>query len=311
MVISSLVFTSCRKDSFVKGDSQNTNTSGNTYIKILDGPQKSLFLDAKTGTASVDVFNVRKDAANSSTLNLATAVTLTAAPDLITKYNTDNPQADGSPNTYEVLPESIFTPGAGLTKTATGYVMNLNPGDFAKDFKINLNYDQFNFSKKYALAFKITNSDNATTTSTSQNQVIVLISIKNAYDGVYSCVAGTVQRYSAPNVPTVGDALNGSMAGNPDVRISTVNANTVQIDGLAWFGGTSGIAGIANLQATIDPATNLVTMKSLGNATLANIAGAVNKYDPSTKTFTLNFIWNPTANVREVKGLTLTYKGSR
>ena len=310
IVLTSVLISSCRKDDFVDSDSQKPQTSGNTYIKIIDGPEKSLFLDAVAGIGSVNVFNVRRDAANQDALSTASSITLTAAPELITAYNTAHPTSTGVANTYETLPESLYTPGNGLTKIATGYTMALNAGDFAKDFAINLNFGLFDFSKKYALAYKVTNPGNGVTSST-QGQIFVLISVKNAYDGNYASVAGSVQRYSAPGVPTVGDALNGSMAGNPDIVISTVNATTVLISNLRWFGGTGGIGGIDNLQAVIDPATNLVTMKALGNTTLRNIAGTVNKYDPATKTFTLNFEWNPTANAREIKGLVLSYKSAR
>lgn len=305
IVLTSVLLTSCRKDDFVSGDDpQATLTAGKTLVRVFDGPEKTLFLDAISGIGSVSVFNVRREANSQESLNTASSVTLTAAPDLITAYNTAHA------TTYETLPESLFTPGAGLTKISTGYTMALNAGDFAKDFLINLNFGLYDFNKKYALAFKITNPGNGTTSST-QGQVLVLISVKNAYDGNYTSVAGTVQRYTAPGSPTVGDALNGSMAGNPDVVISTVNATTVLISNLKWANNGGGIGGIDNLQAVIDPATNLVTMKALGNTTLKNISGAVNKYDPTTKTFTLNFDWNQTANVREVKGLVLTYKSSR
>lgn len=308
-ILLSTIFVSCRKDKFLD-DTEETKESGTTYVKVLEGPQKSVFLDAMPGIGTINVFNIRKDAASQAMLNTSTKVTLTAAPELIAAYNAANP-VGGVANTYETLPDGIFTAGEGLTKTATGYTLNFNAGDFAKDFKINLNFGLFDFSKKYALAFKITDAENAKVTPSSQKQIIALISVKNAYDGIYACVTGTVQRFSAPGVPTVNDALNGTMAGNPDVTVATVNSTTVLISNLRWFGGTSSIAGIDNLQAIIDPATNLVTMRALGNATLANTPGAVNKYDPATKTFTLNFTWNPTANVRTVTDLTLKYKASR
>ncbi|MCZ4224019.1 DUF1735 domain-containing protein [Pedobacter rhodius] len=309
MVLTSVFVSSCRKDDFVDGDAQETQTSGNTIIKIIDGPEKSLFLDAATGIAPVNVFNIRRDAANAAALNTASSVTLTAAPDLIAAYNTAHPISTGVPNTYETLPESLYTPGAGLTKTSTGYTIALNAGDFAKDFRINLNFGLFDFSKKYALAYKITNPGNGTT-SANQGQIFVLISVKNAYDGIYSQSGGYIQRYTAPGVKEVG-TLSGTLAGNPDLTLTTINATTVEIGNLTWFGGTGGVGGIANLRATIDPATNLVTMSCLGAPTLKNTAGAVNKYDPATKTFTLNFDWNPVTTPRVVSDLVIKYKGSR
>jgi len=304
IVLTSVLITSCRKDDFVSGDDpQATLTAGKTVVRVFDGPEKTLFLDAISGIGSVSVFNVRREANSQESLNTASSVTLTAAPELITAYNTEHE------TTYETLPESLFTSGAGLTKISTGYTMVLNPGDFAKDFLINLNFGLYDFNKKYALAFKITNPGNGTTSST-QGQVLVLISVKNTYDGIYSQLDGYIQRYTAPGVAEVG-TLSGTLAGNPDLTLTTINATTVEIGNLTWFGGTGGVGGIANLRATIDPATNLVTMSCLGAPTLKNTAGAVNKYDPATKTFTLNFDWNPVTTPRVVSNLVIKYKGSR
>jgi hypothetical protein len=123
---------------------------------------------------------------------------------------------------------------------------------------------------------------------------------KNPYDGMYKVIGGQVQRYTAPGAPEVGGSLNGPLAGNQDVTLTTIDANTVEITGLQWAKGSgSGVAGIDNLRATVDPVTNLVTMRSLGNATLTNWSGKVNRYDPATKTFNLAFDWNQTANRRE------------
>ncbi|MCX2472808.1 hypothetical protein OQZ33_00555 [Pedobacter sp. MC2016-05] len=143
-----------------------------------------------------------------------------------------------------------------------------------------------------------------------QKYGMINVGTTGAYDGIYTIGAGSsVQRYSAPNVPTVGDALNGSLEGKPNLTLSAIDANTVQIATLTWATGAA-LAGIDRLQAVIDPATNLVTMKSLTNLTLKNVSGKVNKYDPATKTFTLNFDWNQTTAPRAVS-LVIRYKSDR
>lgn len=196
----------------------------------------------------------------------------------------------------------------GYTFTNTSVV--IKQGTSKATFSIPFKPGQFDFSKQEVLPITIS-SVSSGTISGNFRTILLNVNAKNAYDGVYTPQAGSfVQRYSNPTTPTANDALNGSTASNPDVTLTTVSAYTVQIGNLRWAGGTSGVAGIDNLQVTVDPATNLVTMKSLGNATLANISGSVNKYDPSTKTFTLNFDWNQTANKR-VYSLIIKYKGSR
>ncbi|WP_231427024.1 BT_3987 domain-containing protein [Pedobacter sp. Leaf250] len=296
---------SCRKDAF---EGTETGDSGITHFKVLEGREVKLFFSPFTNIAKTPMFSIRRDAANNADLQQTNTIKLEQNAGIITKYNTDHAE------TYEELPASFYTSSsdAGYTKTATGYNVTFGPGAFSQNFGLNLDGSKWSdVSKKYAVAFRVTDWGGVKKTVATSDTILVLLSIKNAYDGIYSTVAGNVQRYSAPGVPTVGDALNGSLAGNPDVTLSTIGPNAVQISGLTWFGGTSGIAGIDNLQATVNPATNQVTMRALGNATLRNIAGADNKYDPATKTFTLNFEWNPTANARQVTGLVITYKGSR
>lgn len=215
---------------------------------------------------------------------------------LITSYNQQN--------------TATYTPLQTANYTVPSYQVTIPKGQKSADFVINLLGSQFDFNASYALGLKISSVSNGTISGNFGSIVVATIP-KNPYDGIYSMEAGTVQRYSTPTTPTTGDALNGSMAGNPDVTLSSIDANTVQIANLRWAGGTSGIAGIDNLRVRVDPVTNQATVFALGNTTARNIVGAINKYDPATKTFTLNFDWNQTANKREVKGLVIKYSTVR
>ncbi|PZR28962.1 MAG: hypothetical protein DI535_04425 [Citrobacter freundii] len=167
----------------------------------------------------------------------------------------------------------------------------------------------YDFGKSYGLPLKITSASFGKV-STNYGTMIFRIQARNGYDGVYKIISGNVQRYSAPGVPTSGDALNGSLAGNPNLSLVTVDATTVELQNMTWHGGTSGIGGINNTRAKVDPTTNLVTMSSVGNTTLANTLGKDNKYDPATKTYTINFNWNPATTPREVSYV-LQYVGPR
>ncbi|WP_412466680.1 hypothetical protein [Pedobacter sp. KLB.chiD] len=149
---------------------------------------------------------------------------------------------------------------------------------------------------------------------TSKNSWITFnktVSAKNTYDGLCVMQTGSfVQRYSNPTTPTTGDAPNGNTSTNPDVTLTTVGATNLEITNLRWAGGSSGVAGIDNLRLTVNPLTNLFTMSSLGTPTLANVPWPVNKYDPATRTFTLNFDWNQTA-AKRIYGLNIKYSGVR
>lgn len=196
---------------------------------------------------------------------------------------------------------------ASYTLSATQVI--IKAGTSKATFNVALKPSTFSFSISQVLPLTIT-SVSSGVISGNFGTILLGVAPKNAWDGIYAVTAGNIQRYTAPGVPTVNDGLNGSVVGNPDIVFTSLNSTTSAFSNLTWHGG-GGIGGIDNLQAVVDPATNLVTMKALGNTSLRNIPGSVNKYDPATKTFTLNFEWNPTSNRRAVTGLVITYKGIR
>lgn len=172
--------------------------------------------------------------------------------------------------------------------------------------KLSADYD---FDKEYAIPLTI-KSTSVGVVSGNYGSAIYQIAVRNTYDGNYSVEDGVVTRFSSPGNPA-NDALSGSMKGNPDMTLVTINAYTVELGNMKWHGGSSSVAGIDNLRVTVDPVTNKVSVVSLGNSTLTTIAGKDNKYDPTTKTFTLNFIWNPTSAARTIENLVLKYKSPR
>jgi hypothetical protein len=223
---------------------------------------------------------------------------------------------DGAPSdiTVTLSPNAAVATELGYNQLgSTLYTMptsvTIKKGEKSVQFAVKVKTAQFDLTKKNGLAVSITNATYGTISGNNATAVFNL-PVKNKYDGVYKINDGFVQRYSAPSTPTTGDALNGSLKGNPDVSLVTVDANTVEITNLRWAGGSSGVAGIDNLRATIDPVTNAVSMSALGNATVKNRVGMDNRYDPATKTLYLNFDWNQTANKREI-GIEIQFKADR
>jgi hypothetical protein len=251
-----------------------------------------LSVNASSNDTTINLVPIRL--ASPSPASQDVHVTLKLDSTVLKSYNA----ANGT--TYSLPPTSIYT--------IVNNVVTIPAGS-------NIGYLQVKFKSAdflnggLAFPFSISSTDGGAIISGNSNTGVVAVAAKNKYDGIYSVISGFVQRYTAPGTPT-SDALNGSVAGNPDLILSTVGANTVEITGLSWANSGGGVGGIANLQVTVDPVTNLVTMKALGNATLGNWAGHVNKYDPATKTFYLAFIWNPTSNVRTYETV-IKYKGPR
>lgn len=217
-----------------------------------------------------------------------------AAQAVIDQYNTEQSKA------LNAMPASWYT----LSTTS----VVIPKGKKTATFNIAVKTDMIDLTKSYVVPLKLTSPNAAV--SANFGTALFQIGAKNKYDGIYASSSGKIQRYTA-GVPTVNDALNGNIGGNRDITLSTIDANTVQISGHQWANNGGGIGGIDGLQIVIDPATNLVTMKATGNATLTNMPGRINKYDPATKEFTLNFYWAPTGNMREITDWVFKYKGPR
>lgn len=301
VAIGGILLTSC-----VKNDEGKFNASGSTFVKLPQGAEDkvALALDFLPGLQDVVLLDVRRDAPTNAELQKAITVKIKNNPAIVTAYNTAH-----STN-YEPLPTAAYQIDPGNPYSGTEWTVTFNAGDHAKPILIKLDASKLDFSKQYALGFTITDASGAKIADGLESAMIE-VGVKNKYDGLYSVVSGYVQRYTAPGVPESPSTLSGPLAGNPDVALVTVGPNTVEIQGLQWTAGSnSGVAGINNLRATVDPATNSVTMQALGNATLANWAGKENRYDPATQTFYLAFKWNPTANAREYE-IVLKYKGPR
>jgi hypothetical protein len=270
------------------------NTGDNSAAATSTHPGFYADLGALAGGAST-TFHINVEYEGAETAPADITVNLGIDNNLLTKYNTENGTA------YVVPPTSVFA-------LPTSLVIKKGTRTAQTDVKIT-NNSSFDFNKAYAIPVAITSTSNNAPVSSNFGKAVYSFGVRNVWDGIYSISSGTVTRYTAPGAPA-NDALSGSVAGNPDLTLTTVGANTVEISNLKWAGGTSGVGGIDNLRVTVDPATNLVTMSSLGNATLANWPGKVNKYDPATKTFYLAFRWNPTANVREYE-MVIKYKKAR
>ncbi|MGB8193426.1 MAG: DUF1735 domain-containing protein [Chitinophagaceae bacterium] len=299
LAIGGLLFASCTKQA-------DFNSSGETRIKLPQGADEkvALALDFKPGLTDVVLLDVRRDAPTNAELQKAITVKIKDDPAIVTAYNAAHA------TNYIALPAAAYTVDAGNPVAGGIWTVTFNAGDHARPLLIKLDPTKLDLSKQYALGFTITDAGGAKIASGLES-AMVEVGVKNKYDGIYAVISGNVTRYTAPGTVENPSTLNGPLAGNPDVTMTTVGANTVEISGLQWTAGSnSGVGGINNLRATIDPVTNAVTMQALGNLTLTNWAGKDNRYDPATKTFYLAFRWNPTGAVREYQ-IVLQYKGPR
>lgn len=299
-LLAATIFSAC-----IKNKDEELGNAGTDKVKIVEAPRKSLFYSEFSDVKLIHLFSLRRDDASPASASQALSFKVTVSEDSLDAYN------DEHGTTYEPLPDSLYSfVSAGATKSGDVYTFNLGSNVAGAEFSIALNGAKWDIAHKYGMYFIITDPAGKTIASGTK-EVFTTVEVKNIYDGVYSVEKGNVQRYNSPGVPTVGDVLNGDLAGKPTggVSLATVSPTTVELSGFTWANG-NGVAGIDHLQATVDPVTNQVTMKALGNATLKNMPGKENSYDPDSKTFTLNFHWNPAANAREMT-LVLKYSKAR
>lgn len=318
----SLAFSACKKAKVATpmGD------AGQTLVKLLGGGTP-----AATSSKPIDFVNtptkilaveVRRDIPNETELNKVMIVTVKDDTAAVSAWI-----ASVLPATNRAhLPEAWYTVAvAGGVKTGGRggtFTLTFQPGEFSKTIFVTVpNATLMNPSNVYGLGFTVLTADQGGKIST-QKSMIVEIGAKNAYDGIYSVESGFVQRYSGPGPtnPICCDNLTGPLGnGNDDVYLFTTGAYTCgipvsnQVGRLTWSYLTSpnsGVAGIDGISLTVDPSTNFVSSVSAGNATFGNFPGYTCKYIPSTKSFDLNWRWNPTAATRDYQ-IVLKYKGPR
>jgi hypothetical protein len=217
------------------------------------------------------------------------SVTISLNTKAVTDYNAYLlSKTPTSTKTFEILDPSLYTLPSSMTVV-------IPKGERNATLHVKFKTNGFNLGKRLALGFSVTSASSGTVSGNYGTGIFYIVA-KNQWDGIYKYEAvSTVIRNQAAGVePT----LSGSNVGSLDRDLATLSATTVSIVP-QWQGKNGNIGGINNTYITIDPATNLVTMKS-DNATLKNTAGGVNRYDPATKTFYLAFDWGVAPNTRFV-----------
>lgn len=274
LLVLTLGFTSC-----IKKEVTPLADEGKTFVKILQSPESAVYLSPFSDIREVSLFSVRRDANSSENLQKSAPLVLTRVDGMVARYNA----ANGTD--YELLPDSLYTLSAGaFTRAGNIYSNIFNPGDFAKEFNINLNGAKWNLSKKYALGFALTSAGELTKSS-GMDSVVVLISVKNKYDGAYTMVgAHNRSPYQFPY--------------EVDMEMHTTGVSTVRfyfsavgayghpigtgVGTVSWYGG--GISPVIDFNTTTDVATNIFNVGSATPIVMHTGAGApVSRYVASTK----------------------------
>jgi len=251
---------------------------------VGDGSVNSLSTSLIQKDTPTDYFYYINYAA-SSTKATDIKVTLSVDPTALAKYNAAHTDAP-----LTIVPSNAFSMSTTITIPANTRRVQV-PVKFVST--------ALDPALSYGLPVTITDASGEVI-SKNFGSVVINVAVRNRYDGKYS-----LKGYVFREGDTGG--LTGFYKGlSKDLSSNGANAvNFAQI----WADG-GGAGGIDGLTINVDPATNKVTMKSKGNATLANDPAYDNRYDPATKTFYISFKWGASPTSRSATD-TLTYVSPR
>ncbi|TCD00031.1 DUF1735 domain-containing protein [Pedobacter frigidisoli] len=298
IVLTTVLISSCTKDDFVSDDTI-LDDKGTTYFKVLEGSEVKLFFSPFTDVKQVPMFSIRKENPSNQSLQTPASIKIEQNAGIITKYNADHSE------TFEELPSSFyaFTGDAGYVKTSNGYTVNFAAGVFSQNFKLNIDGSKWiDLSKKYALAFRVTDWGGIKKTAATSDTIVVLLSIKNKWDGVYA-VTGSMVDVLGPANSHVNNGLGADAPMQYELRtISPTKCAAYDnyVIGGVWcpFYTGTGLSyyGTFGLVFEFDPVTDKVVSVTNYYGTVANTragrldpSGSKNSYDASTKTLTVKY----------------------
>ncbi|TWI95549.1 uncharacterized protein DUF4361 [Mucilaginibacter frigoritolerans] len=285
IILAAYLFTSCKK-----------NNQGSQFSGSLGFPNTGLSAQlsiplpidtvALPGTAT-DVVNLQINLSVSPS-NLLSPVSATIVPDTgaLNIYNAARATHFSGEQPYRQLPASLYT-------IQNGGKVTINPGQKSVTVGITFAGNKIDFFNnnvfKNALSLKIINAQGAKIDS-SLSRIVLAIKAKSVYAGLYQAVGKAVRtdnpndQYANYNYNTQKPlsvvtpvTVQTNMADVGDPIYLTINAdNTVSINFLQGITGPFYADGENG---------GMVSFSSLGPYSQTG----VNKYDPATKTFTLNY----------------------
>ena len=296
LVVLALVFSSC-----IKKEVTPLTDEGNTFIKFNEAPLNPIFFSPFTDIKKVDLFSLRRDANSSAELQTANTITLKQDDQMLDDYNTDNG------TDYEILPDSLYSlSNASFSPAAGGYTVSFKAGDFAQDFSILLNGAKWDLSKKYGLAFSITNADGRAITD-GKDKVIALISIKNKYDAVYEITGTCVDAnglyqgdYGDPAYPRQYSLATKSATQGLFYDVSWDYPNYIVINISTGGAANTGIRPVI----TFDPVTDEIVAMNRYSDNAVLTVGAGSKFNASDRSLDVEWTlgrWHVTEHWKFIK----------
>ncbi|MGE7774075.1 BT_3044 domain-containing protein [Chitinophaga sp. NPDC101104] len=260
-----LLAAACQKDSDGLGG------AGQTLVRIPGSDDTVIVfgVDYKATAQAVNILEISRAPHSAGVLNGETIVKVKPDPALITKINNSRHVH------FEALPANAWSLDASVKQVNGLYEVRFGSGEIAQYIKININTSLLDLTKSYAMPFVLTEAVNGVITK-GPNTALVQVIIKNQWDGKYAAKG------------TFYHPVNGPRAIDEDKDLVTAGPNSV-ICNLGDL-GANGYQMVLTINAD-----NSVTITPAGATPNVDMNYGVNKYDPATKAFTLNYAYNTAA----------------
>jgi hypothetical protein len=279
--------------------------AGFTTVKFIDGladtasgyysGYKLIGIDLVATPQTFEFVDVRRDPANNADLNKTMNIIVKNDAGLVTAYDP----------ALTPLPNDAFTVDASTPLVGTDYQVTMKPGEFSKIIKISItNILTQDLTKNYGLGFTITSVDADGKIAAMEKSIVVQISTKNKWDGVYSIEGDFVH----PTACLVGPFFTNASNGGPrEIELITIGPNSVRrnLGGRENFTVWEHCANNYTYFTAVVPRyqinnDNTVTILDGPGSTVAwNYYAPGAAYDPATKTFNLHYGYNGTRIINE------------
>ena len=239
----------CLKDTGYTDLFEGKTGSDQPIVSIFGDQSGEHVLGVNFSTALADVEVFSLNVGSAQKLSQDVTATVAVNPALLTG------------TTYLLLPTNAYT--------IPNQTVTIKAGQRDAPFMVKINSSLIDLTKEYALPLSITGATGALVASNLKDAVYV-IKVNNVYSGAYQAT-GTFTH------PTAGERKI-----NEEKILGTIDATTSQ----AKFADLGGSGWLMWLKVNPD---NTVTLIPKGAASAGTVQFGVNKYDPATKTFTLNY----------------------
>ncbi len=279
-----MMLAGCLKDKGYEDGDYGTitnKTEGDKFISIPIASRNPnvVGIESKAGKQPVELFTLSYDYKSPAETDLA--VTVAVNNSLIT-----DPTVKILPPSEYDIPSLTHTIKAGQV-ISDPFMANINTGNLDPNFK-------------YGIAFSITNVPSGIEIPSNLKNVILLFTIKNKYDGIYS-FRGRHDMASDRSSAWLRTPYDYPY----EIHLITAGPNTVRFFNTAFNAGfhplmTPGVSGFGSTEPvfTFDANNNIVTVvngfpnPSNGRAFVINSAVSGSKYNPSNKKVYAAYIMN-------------------